>query len=180
MRLLLALSAALFAAAPASAEVETDFVTANRIFGQVSASAVTGDIAGEWLPLTTLTNAMGTDPEPGLAESALERFCGNDPMRGAVITAIDEASFAMTEPNSADELTYRFDWIGGAQFHRSFDPEALFRLRRFDTMEGERGMEMRARTLEALSQPTAIYRIAPDLMAIATPQRVEIFGRCPA
>lgn len=179
MRLTLAVTLALLIAGPAHAEIDDDFAMANRIFGQVSAASVVDDIAGEWLPLSTLSNLNGADPDPGLIASFLDRICSGDPVRGAVITELDQASFEMAAANSGGELVYRFDWIRGAQFHRSVDPATLFRVFKLDTMEGERGIEMRARTLESTTSLVDFYRISPDLLAMATPQRVEIFGRCP-
>ena len=165
--------------APAYAQIDEDFAMANRIFGQVSSASVTDDIDGEWLPLSTLANLNGAEPDPGLAGSYLERICGNEPVRGAVMTGIDDASFEMAPANSGGELVYRFDWIGGVQFHRSFDPAALFGALKLDNMDGERALDMRARTLESNTSLVDFYRISPDLLAMATPQRVEIFGRCP-
>lgn len=179
MRFTLAFVLTLAIAGPTYAQIDDDFAMANRIFNQVSAASVVDGLAGEWLPLTTLSNLNGAEPDPGLIASYLERFCGNDPARGAVITGIDQASFEMEAANSGGEMVYRFDWIGGAQFHRSFDPETLFNVLKYDTMEGERGIEMRARTLESTTSLVDLYRISPDLLAMATPQRVEIFGRCP-
>ncbi|KAA0971843.1 hypothetical protein FPY71_01550 [Aureimonas fodinaquatilis] len=179
MRFTFSLALALAIVGPASAQIDEDFAKANRIFGQISAASVVDDIEGEWLPLSTLSNLNGADPDPGLVASYLERICGNDTVRGAVIEGIDQASFTMAAPNTGGELVYRFDWLGGAQFHRSFDPETLFRVRKFDTIEGEKGVEMRARALEASTSLVDLYRVSPDLLAMATPQRVEIFGRCP-
>lgn len=178
MRAPIAFVLALLLAAPAHAQVDSDFGMANRIFGQVSPASVVEDIAGEWLPLSTLSNLNGAEAAPGLAASFLERFCGNEPARGAVISPIDEASFEMVGANSGGELVYRFDWIRGAQFHRSFDAETLFRVLRLDTMEGERGAEIRGQTLEATSSLVDLYRVSPDVITMATPQRVEIFARC--
>lgn len=179
MRYPLAFALAFLLAVPAAAQIDDEFATANRIFGQVSALSVVDDIEGEWLPLTTLSNLNGSEPAPGMITSHLERFCDNDPKKGAVLTAIDDASFEMAAANSGGELTYRFDWIRGAQFHRSVDPETLFRVFRYDTMEGEKGIEMRARVLESTPSLVDLYRVSPDLLAVAAPQRVEIFGRCP-
>lgn len=167
-------------ACPAHAQVEDDFALANRIFGQTSPATIISDLDGEWLPLSTLANLDGADPDPGLISSLLERICGNDPIRGARITGIDQASFEMTAPNSAGDMVYRYDWIGGSQFHRSYDPASLFRMFKFDTIEGERGFEMRARTLQGATSQVHLYRVSADLIAIAEPQRVEIYGRCPA
>ena len=83
-------------------------------------------------------------------------------MRGAIISEIDQGSFEMTAPNSGGNLVYRFDWIAGSLFHRSFDPAALFSMLKIDTIEDERGSEMRARTLQGAAS------------------RVEFYGRCPA
>lgn len=179
MRFIFASLLTLALAGPAHAQIDADFAMANRIFGQVSPAGVLENIEGEWLPLSTLSDLQGADPDPGLIESYLDRFCGNAPARGAVITAIDAASFAMAGPNSDGALVYRFDWLGGAQFYRSFDAEALFETFRLDTMEGERGIEMRARMLEGMTSHVDVYRISPDLLALATPKRVEIYGRCP-
>ncbi|MET0170315.1 MAG: hypothetical protein ABW191_08075 [Aliihoeflea sp.] len=179
MRVRLAFALSVFIAGPTYAQTDDDFAMANRIFGQMSAANVIDDIDGEWLPLSTLSNLNGADPAPGLADSYLERICGNDPVRGAVITVKNEASFEMAAPNSGGELVYRFHWIGGAQFHRSFDPESLFKTLRYDTIEGEKGVEIRARVLEQATSLVNFYRVTPDLLAMATPQRVEIFGRCP-
>ena len=179
MRLKLAAALTFGLIVPAYADIDADFTMANRIFGQVAPNATISDIDGEWLPLTLLSNVKGEDPEPGIAASLLERICGNDPVRGAVFTSLDDASFEMTAPNSRGELTYRFDWVSGSQFYRSFDPAALFSLRKFDAIEGERGVEMRARTLQAATSQINIYRISPDLLALAEPGHVELFGRCP-
>jgi len=179
MRFPLAFALALAVAGPAHAQLDDDFAAANRTFGQVSATGVVDDLDGEWLPLSTLSNLNGEDPDPGLITSLLERICGNDPVRGAVFTVLDQASFEMVSANSGGELVYRFDWIGGARFHRSVDPQALFRVRGFDTIEGERGIEMRASVLESTASQVDLYRISPDLLAMATQPRVEIFGRCP-
>ncbi|KKB07239.1 hypothetical protein VE26_10520 [Devosia chinhatensis] len=170
---------ALMAASPAAAQIEDDFAEANRIFGQVSADSVVEDIEGEWLPLSVLSNAQGTDPDPGLINSLIERICGNDPVRGALMTALDGTSFEMVAANSGGELVYRFDWIAGSQFHRNVDPEALFRVFKFDTMEGENGVAMRARALEQNSSRVDLFRVSPDLLAMVTPGRAELFGRCP-
>lgn len=180
MRVTLAVILSLAIAGPSYAEIDDDFALANRMFGQMSAAGVIDDIEGEWLPLSTLANLKGADPDPGLAASYLERICGNDPVRGALISRIDDASFEMIAANSGGEMVYRFDWISGAQFHRSFDPETLFKVLRFDTIEGERGIEARARALETMNSVVDFYRVTPDLMAMVTQPRVEIFGRCPA
>lgn len=179
MRFTLAFTVAILIAGPAQAQIDADFAEANRIFGQVSPLNVVDDIEGEWLPLTTLSNLNGAQPDPGLIGSYIERFCGNDTVRGAVFAKVGDASFEMVAANSGGELIYRFDWIGGAQFHRSFDPAAVFAAFKFDTIEGERGLEMRARTLDGMSSRMNLYRITPDLLAMAEQQRVEIYGRCP-
>ena len=101
-------------------------------------------------------------------------------MRGAIITGIDGASFKMAAPNSGGDLVYRFDWISGSLFHRSFDPAALFRMLRLDAIEGERGSEIRARTLQSAASQVNLYRVSAHLIALAEPHRVEIYGRCPA
>lgn len=178
MRFTVALALPLLFITPVQAQLEADFAAANRILGQITPAAVVDTIEGEWLPLTTLANLQGEDPDPGLIDSLLERICGNDPERGALITAIDASSFEMTAPNSGGDMVYRFDWIGGAQFLRSFDPAALFSMLKFDTMDGERGIEMRARALEATATMVSLYRVSPDLLAVAEPRRVEIYGRC--
>lgn len=179
MRLTLAFTLAFVVAGPAHAEIEADFADANRIFAQVSPLAVTDDIADEWLPLSTLANLNGAEPDPGLISSFIERICGNDPVRGATFTPLDDSSFEMTSATARGDLTYRFDWIGGAQFYRSFDPAALFSALGLDTMDAERGQEMRARSLDGTSSLVTVYRLTPDLLAMATAQRVEIYGRCP-
>ncbi|WEK03443.1 MAG: hypothetical protein P0Y65_14730 [Candidatus Devosia phytovorans] len=179
MRFALAFALTLACSGPALAQIDDDFAMANRIFGQISAASVVADIDGEWLPLSTIANLEGADPDPGLITSYLERICGNDPARGFVFTGIDEASFEMAVPNAGHELVYRLDWMGGAQFHRSFDPAAMFSAFGFDSMEGERGMEMRASALRSNTNLVDFYRVSPDLLAMATPQRVEIYGRCP-
>lgn len=179
MRSILVFSLAFLAATPAFAQIEDDFAQANRIFGQISATSVVADLDGEWLPLTTLANLNGADPDPGLITSYLERICGSEPIRGSVFTSINAAAFEMAVPNSRRELVYRFDWIGGAQFHRSFDPDVLFQAFGLDTMEGERGQEMRAQALGTTPGLVDVYRISPDLLAIEALQRVEIYGRCP-
>lgn len=179
MRFLIVASLAMALAGPAHAQIEDDFAVANRIFGQLSPASVTSDIDGEWLPLSTLSNLEGADPDPGLIDSYLGRICGNDPVRGSLITSLGDSSFEMVAANSGGELTYRFDWLGGAQFHRSFDPEALFSALALNRSEGERGTEMRGDALAAATSLVDFYRVSPDLLAMATPQRVEIFGRCP-
>ena len=179
MRFTLAFTLTLVISSPTYAQIDDDFAMANRIFGQVSAASVIDEIEGEWLPLSTLSNLNGADPDPGLIASYLERICGNDPVRGAVIKGRDESGFDMSAPNSGGKLVYRFDWIRGAQFHRSFDPETLFSVLKYDTIKGERGIEMRASILESHTSLVDVYRVSPDLLAMATPQRVEIFGRCP-
>lgn len=179
MRFLIAATLATTLAGPAHAQIDDDFAVANRIFGQHSPASVTKDIDGEWLPLTTLSNLKGAEPDPGLIDSYLERICGMDPVRGAVFTRIDDASFEMAEANMRGELIYRFDWLGGAQFHRSFDPAVLFNMLSLDKTEGQRGAEMRSDALGAGTSLVDFYRVSDDLLAMATPQRVEIFGRCP-
>ncbi len=179
MRFTLAFTLAALIAGPAHAQIDTDFAEASRIFGQVGPFNVVDDIEGEWLPLTKLSNLNGAEPDPGLISSLIERFCNNDTARGAVFTRVDDASFEMVAANSGGELMYRFDWIGGAQFHRSFDPAAVFAAFKLDAIEGERGSELRARTLDGLSNLVNLYRITPDLLAMAERQRVEIYGRCP-
>jgi hypothetical protein len=179
MRFTLALTLALSIAVPAYSQIDDDFAMANRMLGQESAANVIADIDGEWLPLTTLSNLRGADPDPGLISSLLERICGNEPVRSAQFKGLDPASFQMIAPNSGEELVYRFDWMRGAQFHRSVDPEALFRTLRFDKMEGEKGIAARARALESIASLVELYRVSPDLLAMTTPQRVEIYGRCP-
>lgn len=179
MRFTLALALALGVAGPAYAQIDEDFTMANRMLGQESPASVIADIEGEWLPLTTLANLRGADPDPGLIASLLERICGNDPVRGAQFKELDPASFQMIAANSGGELVYRFDWMRGVQFHRSVDPEALFRARGFDKMEGEKGIAARARVLESNASQVELYRISPDLLAMTTQQRVEIYGRCP-
>ncbi|MFN3500655.1 MAG: hypothetical protein ACK4ZJ_00195 [Allorhizobium sp.] len=177
MHFTLALTLALSAAVPA-AQIEDDFTMANRTFSQESAASVIADIDGEWLPLSTLSNLRGADPSPGLITSLLERICGNEPVRGAQFKGLDQASFQMIAANSGGELVYRFDWMRGAQYHRSVDPETLFRALRFDKMEGEKGIAARARALEWNASLVEFYRVSPDLLAMVTPQRVEIYGRC--
>jgi hypothetical protein len=153
MRFRLALTLAFSIAVPASAQIDDDFALANRMLGQEPADNVIVDIDGEWLPLTTLSNLRGADPDPGLIYSLLERICGNEPVRGAQFKVLDPASFQMIAANSGGELAYRFDWMRGAQFHRSVGPEALFRGRGFDKMEGEKEIAARARILESKCQP---------------------------
>lgn len=179
MRFTLALTLALVVAGPSYAQIDEEFTEANRIFGQLSSERVLEDIDGEWLPLTTLSNLQGADPDPGLISAYLERICGNDPVRGAVLTGLDGTSFEMIEANTGGEMVYRYDWIAGAEFYRSFDPETLFRVRKFDTMEGERGVEMRARLLDANADRVKFYRVSADLLTMVMPERVEVFGRCP-
>lgn len=164
---------------PAYAQIEDDFAFANRIFGQATPQSVLADIDGEWLPLSTLANLNGNDPDPGLVDSFLERICGKNPARGSLITGLSDSSFEMATANAGGELMYRFDWLGGAQFHRSFDPDALISALGLDKSEGERGVEMRANALASATSLVDFYRISPDLLAMAAPQRVEIFGRCP-
>lgn len=180
MRFALAFGLVVMIAGPAHAQIDDDFAQANRTFGQVSAASVVDNLEGEWLPLSTISNLNGADPDPGLITSYLERICGNDPARGAVFTSLDDASFEMTTATSGGELVHRFDWIRGAQFHRSVDPEALFQAFKLDTMEGDKGIEMRARMLASTTSLVDLYRITPDLLAMATTQRVEVYGRCPA
>jgi hypothetical protein len=165
-------------ATPAFAQVDDDFALAAKIFGKITPAATIEDLDGEWLPLSTLANLAGTDPNSGLAADLLERFCNNSPARGAIVAEIDETSFTMTTSNPRGELAYRFDWIGGSLFHRSFDPSALFSLGGLDTMEGERGVEMRATLLGETTSQLNIYRVSADMIVLAEPQRVEIFGRC--
>lgn len=180
MRFAFALALTAAVAGPAYAQIEDDFALANRIFSQTSPANIIADIEGEWLPLGTLANLDGADPDPGLITSLLERICGNDPARGAVITTIDQASFEMTAPNSGGNMVYRFDWIGGSQFHRSYDPSSLFSLLKFNTIEGERSLEMRARTLAGTPSQVHLHRVSAELITLADTERVEIFGRCPA
>lgn len=180
MRFALAFALTTAIAGPAHAQTDDDFALANRIFGQPTAAGVVTDIEGEWLPLSTLANLKGADPDPGLITSLLDRICGNDPVRGAIITEIDEGSFEMAAPNSGGDMVYRFDWIAGSQFHRSFDPAALFSMMKLDAIEGERGSEIRARTLQGAASQVNLYRVSADLIALAEPYRVEIYGRCPA
>ena len=179
MRFTLAVTLALSIAVPAYAQIDDDFAMANRLLGQQTAANVIADIDGEWLPLTTLSNLRGADPDPGLISSLLERICGNEPVRGAQFMGLDPASFQMIAANSGGELVYRFDWMRGAQFHRSVEPEALFRARGFDKMEGEKGIAARARVLESNASQVELYRISPDLLAMTSQQPVEIYGRCP-
>ncbi|MDV3249817.1 hypothetical protein DevBK_00595 [Devosia sp. BK] len=178
MRIALAFALTAAIASPSYGQIEENFALANRIFGQPTAAGVVSDIEGEWLPLSTLANAKGADPDPGLIASLLDRICGNDPSRGAIITEIDEGSFEMTAPNSGGDMVYRFDWISGSLFHRSFDPAALFSMLRLDAIEGERGSEMRARTLQTAASQVNLYRVSADLIALAEPYRTEIYGRC--
>ena len=180
MRFALAFALTAAIAGPSYAQTEDDFALANRIFGQPTAAGVISDIEGEWLPLSTLANVDGADPDPGLITSLLDSICGNDPVRGAIITEIDEGSFEMTAPNSSGDMVYRFDWISGSLFHRSFDPAALFSMLRLDAIEGERGSEIRARTLHGAASQVNLYRVSADLIALAEPHRVEIYGRCAA
>lgn len=180
MRILIACTLMMALTLPTYAQIEDDFAFANRIFGQVSAESVTSDIDGEWLPLSALSNLNGADPDPGLVESYLERICGGDPARGAIMASISGSSFEMAAANSKGDLIYRLDWLGGAQFHRSFDPDTLFNALGMDKSEGERGAAMRAGALEATTSTVDFYRVSPDLLVMATPQRAEIFGRCPA
>jgi hypothetical protein len=180
MRLSLAFALTLAIAAPANAQIDDDLAAANRIFGQTAPAKIIVDMDGEWLPLGTLANLDGADPEPGLASALLGRICGNDPLRGAILTALDEASFEMVAANSGGELVYRFDWIGGSQFHRSFDPAALFGRLGVDTIDTERAIETRTRALQAHTGPVHIYRMTDDLFVLAEPQRVEFYGRCPS
>jgi len=179
MRFALAFALTAAIAGPAYAQIDDDFAQANRIFGQPDAASVITDIEGEWLPLSTLANLRGTDPDPGLINSLLDRICGNDPVRGAIMAGIDEGTFEMKAPNSGGDMVYRFDWIAGSLFHRSFDPAALFGMMKLDTIEGERGSEIRARTLQSAASQVNLYRVSPDLIALAEPYRVEIYGRCP-
>jgi hypothetical protein len=163
MRFALAFALTAAIAGPSYAQTEDDFALANRIFGQPTAAGVISDIEGEWLPLSTLANVDGADPDPGL-----------------ITSQIDEGSFEMTAPNSGGDMVYRFDWISGSLFHRSFDPAALFSMLRLDAIEGERGSEIRARTLQSAASQVNLYRVSADLIALAEPHRVEIYGRCPA
>lgn len=178
MRFTLALALAIAVTGPTYSQIDADFAQANRIFGQVSPTTIVEGIDGEWLPLSTISNLKGAEPDPGLISSYLERLCGGDPVRGVVFRAVDKASFEMTHNNAGGPVSYRFDWIGGAQFHRSFDPAALFSAFKYDTMEDDKGLEMRSRTLESMTSAVDFYRISPDLIAMATPKRVEIYGRC--
>ena len=180
MRFTLAFALTAAMAAPSYAQTEDDFAFANRIFGQPTAAGVTADLEGEWLPLSTLANLSGADPDPGLITSLLDRICDNDPVRGAIISEIDQGSFKMTAPNSGGDLVYRFDWIAGSLFHRSFDPASLFSMLKLDTIEGERGSEIRARTLEGAASQVNVYRVSAELIVLAESRRVEIYGRCPA
>lgn len=177
MHLTLSLTLGLSVAVPA-AQVDDAFTMANRMFSQESAASVITDIDGEWLPLTTLSNLRGADPDPGLITRLLERNCANEPVRGAQFKGLDQASFEMIAANSGGELVYRFDWMRGAQYHRSVDPEMLFRALRFDKIEGEKGIAARARALGSNASLVEFYRVSPDLLVMVTPQRSEIFGRC--
>ncbi|SMQ61710.1 hypothetical protein SAMN06295905_0560 [Devosia lucknowensis] len=179
MRLKIAALIALLLAAPAHAQVEQDFALANKVFGQLSATAVTDGIDGEWLPLTVLANLRGGDPDPGLIDSLLERICGNDPIRGAVFTAIDDTSFEMLGANTRGEMRYRFDWIDGAEFYRSFDPAQLFSVLKFDAIEGESGVKMRADAMDAYSGTVHFYRVSPDVLTMVSKHGAEVYGRCP-
>lgn len=180
MRFPLVFALTLAITAPAQAQIDDDFTAANRIFGQTNPASIISDVDGEWLPLGVLANLKGEDPDPGLATDLLNRICGNDPVRGAVITALDEASFEMVADNSGGALVYRFDWVTGSQFYRSFDPASLFSRLGYDKMEGERGLDMRARALQFRSSEVHIYRMSEDLFVIAEPQHVEFYGRCPS
>jgi hypothetical protein len=180
MRFALAFALTAAIAGPSHAQMDDDFALANRIFGQPTAAEVIADIEGEWLPLSTLANLNGADPDPGPITSLLGRICGNDPARGAIITEIDQGSFELAAPNSGGDMVYRFNWIAGSLFHRSFDPASLFSMLKLDTIEGERGSEMRARALQGAANQVNLYRVSKDLFALAEPHRVEIYGRCPA
>lgn len=166
MRFLITCTLAMALAGPAHAQIANDFAMANRIFGQTSPASVTTDIDGEWLPLSTLSNLNGVDPDPGLVESHLDRFCGADPARGALFTRLNDANFEMAAANTRGKLIYRFDWLGGAQFHRSFDPDALFNALSLDGEKGGRGAEMRADALGTTTSLVDFYRVSPDLFGL--------------
>ena len=85
----------------------------------------------------------------------------------------------MTPPSSRGSLVYRFDWTRGAQFFRSFDPAELFSSFGFDGIEGEKGVEARARMLEQTASVASFYRVGPDVLVMSAPPQVQIFGRCP-
>lgn len=178
IRLICALSCAF--TMPAFADVEEDFALANRVFGQTSAAAVVDDIDGEWLPLSLLANTGGGEPAPGLVSTMLERMCDSDPVRGSAIEATGDTSFTLTAPGRGPGLTYRFDWTNGAQFLRSFDPQALFVSLGIDTLEGEKGDEARANALRQTEPKVSVYRVSDDILVLATSQRAEILGRCSA
>ncbi|MDR7126358.1 hypothetical protein [Pseudotabrizicola sp. 4114] len=179
MRWIISLTAGLGLSGPALADMEADFARAASIFGPVTVETVLDDIDGEWLPLSTLANLTGEAPSPGLATSLTGRICGLDPVRGSILTATGESGFTVDVPSRDQALTYRFDWIGGAQFVRSVDAAALFSSLGLDAMKPERRLDAQAAALRSAATVTAVYRVSPDMIVVASPDRTEIFGRCP-
>lgn len=165
---------------PATAAMEEEFALANRVFGQTSASAALDDIDGEWLSLSLLTNAAGKEVAPGLVSSLLQRICGLDPIRGSVVEATGDTSFTFAVPGRGSGVTYRFDWMNGTQFLRSFDPQTLFTSIGLDTLKGEDGDKARTNAIRQTEPVVDVYRVSADILVLATSQRTEILGRCPA
>ena len=179
MRALVGFGLSLALAMPAMAQVEEDFATANRIFGQTSAVTVLADLEGEWLPLSLLANLQGAEPAPGIIDGLMERFCGSQPSRGAVLSATGDAGFTLEMPSGRDTLSYRFDWVTGNSFARSVDPDALFARLGIDSLEGDQGAEARAAALAQNNQSVGVYRVSPDVLVVAAEPSTDIYGRCP-
>ncbi len=175
MRMILALALGVGLAAPAWADIGSDYAAAASIFVQTDAAQVLEGLDGEWLPLSALAN--GT-PDAALVSSLVERFCNADPARGSTIAATGANSFTLTSAG-ARPVAYRFDWLSGSQFSRSVDPDALFSGLGLDAMDGKAGDDARARALEQAVQTVSLYRTSPDILVVASPQQTEILGRCP-
>lgn len=181
LRIAVACAIGLALTGPVLAGTDEDFELATRLFGAVTAEPVVDGIDGKWLPLSTLANLQGTRPATGLAGSYLARFCTSEPTRTLTVARQGQSAFTIEQPSRANQkLTYRFDWIGGSQFVRSFDPRALFAHLGFDRLEGNKGVDARAKALQGAKPLVDIYRVSPDILVVATPPRAEIYGRCPA
>lgn len=177
MRMTLALTLAL-AAGPGLAATGEDFATAHAIFGQVQPAPIVENLDGEWLPLSTLANLDGAPADPGTIDTYLERFCGNDPARGATLTTLGTSGFSLRMQSGDRTVTYRYEWLGGPEFLRTFDPDDFVAYLGIERAYPDRTEDARAHALRGMSGNVSVFRVSEDILVIAAQSRTEIYGRC--
>ncbi|MGF1624638.1 MAG: hypothetical protein ACFCVH_07125 [Alphaproteobacteria bacterium] len=168
---------------PALAQTATigeNYVAAHAIFGQTAPAEVTAGLDGAWLPLSTLAGGPGA-PAVGAdsIQNYVEEFCGRTLAIVARVEQLGGTGFVMTVGPEDRPVAFRFDWLGGSRYARSFDPAAFLAHLGLDRAEDQAAQERQANALAHTPREVDIHRTAPDILVIHSAGQAEIYGRCP-